>query len=141
MALHSGTRHPLNPAVGDVITSLGWSNQVAVAAGQQRPLFFPCVFETIREVHYGSIPTSAGVAPQLRIALASLRCVERTGRPTISNAIPVVFWPFTSPERMGFRTPWGLPRSVSSPLLLPWQGSLCRSYTPIDGLVTQLRRQ
>lgn len=32
MALHSGTRHPLNPAVGDVITSLGWSNRFAVAA-------------------------------------------------------------------------------------------------------------
>ena len=33
---------------------------------------------------------------------------------------------------MGFRTPWGLPRSVSSPLLQPWLGSLCRSYAPID---------
>lgn len=42
---------------------------------------------------------------------------------------------------MGFRTPWGLPRSVSSPLLLPWLGSLRRSYAPIDGLVIQLRRQ
>lgn len=32
MALHSGTRRPRNPAVGDMITSLGWSNRFAVAA-------------------------------------------------------------------------------------------------------------
>lgn len=41
VALHSGIRRPLNPAVGDMITSLGWSNQVAVAADNNVRYFFP----------------------------------------------------------------------------------------------------
>ncbi|MNC29681.1 hypothetical protein D3C75_779420 [compost metagenome] len=49
-----------------------------VVAGQQCRLFFPCVFETIREVNYGKIPnlsrsyTTTGVAlvTALRSSLA-----------------------------------------------------------------------
>lgn len=40
-----------------------------VVEGQQRPLFFPCVSKTIREVHYWPSQTSAGVSPQLSLAL------------------------------------------------------------------------
>ena len=44
---------------------------------------------------HGFVRQLRSPSPQLRIALASLRCTERTGRPTISNAIPVVSRPFT----------------------------------------------
>lgn len=40
-----------------------------VVEGQQRPLFFPCVSKTIREVHYWPSQTSAGVSSQLSLAL------------------------------------------------------------------------
>ncbi len=55
MALHSGTRHPLNPAVGDVITSLGWSYRLVVVAGS----------DTGRGL--GGIPTNAGWRKDLPI--------------------------------------------------------------------------
>ncbi len=44
-----------------------------VVEGQQRPLFFPSVSKTIREVHYWPSQTSAGVSPQLSLALIELQ--------------------------------------------------------------------